>query len=287
MPSIERPQQEAPSEATAAKITRKAALGAQRTSDLGRLRWGLRAGGAILAFIGAAALSLAEVTDIGWRFHVLNGLIFLSIVAMAYAFAAISRRTHVEQEQRYRAQLFTHTVELQDAAMRDELSQLFNRRYFFQRLEEELDRARTLQSHLSVVLLDVDKLKGINDTFGHQVGDMVLANLAQTVAKCTRATDIPARLGGDEFGVIMPETTKRGALALAQRIQRALEASPAYQQDGQSIKVTVSAGVSVFPGGGESVDELMRQADIDTYAAKAARDRGTDIAKPHPSGSSA
>ena len=275
--------QEGPTEATAARNTGEAALDAKRTADLARLRWGLRAGGATIAFVCFASLSVAYVIDIGWGFHILNGLLFLAILALAYAFAAISRRTHVEQEQRHRVQLFTRTVELQDMAMRDELTQLFNRRYFFHRLEQELDQARALQSNLAVVLLDVDKLKDINDTFGHQVGDMVLANLARVLVKCTRTADVPARLAGDEFGVIMPQTGKQGALALGERIQQALEASPAYEQDGRTIKLSVSMGISVFPGGGESVDDLVRRADTCMYAAKAAGHLVTDIEQPAPS----
>ena len=260
--------QEGPTEATAARNTGEAALDAKRTADLARLRWGLRAGGATIAFVCAVSLSVAYVVDIGWGFHILNGLLFFTILALAYAFAAISRRMHVEQEQRYRAQLFTRNVELQDMAMRDELTQLFNRRYFFDRLERELDVARASQGHLAVILLDVDKLKGINDTFGHQVGDMVLANLARLLVKCARTDDVPARLAGDEFGVIMPQTGKQGALALGERIQQSLEASPVYEQDGWSVKLSVSMGISAFPGSGESADELVRRADTCMYAAK-------------------
>ena len=268
---------EAPTEATVAGSTTKVALDAQRAADLARLRWGLRAGGAILGFICAAVLSLAHASGMGWVFHILNGLVFAGIIVIAYALAAVSRGTHVEQEQHYRARLFTRTVELQDMAMRDELTQLFNRRYFFQRLEEELDRVRTRQSCLAVVVLDVDKLKGINDTFGHHVGDAVLVNLARLLVKHTRVTDIPARLGGDEFGVIMLETSKGAALALGERVQQALDASPIYEQDGRSTKLSVSVGVSGFPWSGESVDELLRSADTHMYAAKAAGHRGTDI----------
>jgi len=275
--------QEAPTRATAAKNAADAAFDAKRSAQLARLRWGLRAGGAAIAFACVASLSIAYVADIGWRFHVLNGLLFLAMLALAYSFAATSRRKHVEQEQRYRAQLFIRTVELQDMAMRDELTQLFNRRYFFERLDREVDAARASQGHLAVVLLDVDKLKGINDTFGHHVGDMVLANLARALVKCTRTDDVPGRLGGDEFGVIMPETSKQGALALGERIQQVLEASPVYEEGGRSIKLSVSIGISVFPGGGESADDMVRWADTCMYAAKTAGDLGTDIEQPAPS----
>jgi diguanylate cyclase (GGDEF)-like protein len=86
--------------------------------------------------------------------------------------------------------------------------------------------------------------------------------------KCTRTSDIPARLGGDEFGVIMPETDKDGAFAVANRIQRALEVNPVYEQDGDSLRMSVSLGVSGFPWGGDSVDEIVQWADTHMYAAK-------------------
>jgi len=171
-------------------------------------------------------------------------------------------------ERRYRARLFIRNLELQDMAMRDELTQLFNRRYFFERLRRELDRARSLQSPLAILVLDVDQLKGVNDTYGHKVGDMVLANLAKLLVKCTRTSDIPARLGGDEFGVVMPETDKDGAFAVAKRLQQALDITPVYEQNGDSLKLSVSLGVSGFPWGGDTVDEVVQWADTHVYAAK-------------------
>jgi diguanylate cyclase (GGDEF)-like protein len=261
-------QQETATESNAHAVVRRTERDAGPADNLGRLRWALRACGALFAMIGGAALSAAYVADVGWEFHVINGLVITAIVLMGYSTAAISRRSHVELEQRYRARLFIRNLELQDMAMRDDLTQLFNRRYFFERLRRELDRARSLQSPLAIIVLDVDQLKGVNDTYGHAVGDLVLANLAKLLVKCTRTSDIPARLGGDEFGVIMPETDKDGAFAVANRIQRALEVNPVYEQDGDCLRMSVSLGVSGFPWGGDSVDEIVQWADTHMYAAK-------------------
>jgi diguanylate cyclase (GGDEF)-like protein len=200
----------------------------------------------------------------------------LIIILLAWGFSAVSRRTHVERERRHQAQLFIRTIELQDVAMRDELTQLFNRRYFFERLRQELSQARHLQRPLAICVMDVNGLKGINDAYGHEAGDVALANLARLLVKCTRSQDIPARLGGDEFGVIMTETNKQGAFSLVERIRRDLEASPVYEQNGQLLKITVSVGVAGFPWGGETVNDLMRRADAYMYAAKAARHGETD-----------
>ena len=264
-------QQETASVSGTSTIARRTERDAGPGSDLGRLRWGLRAGGAIFAIIAGVTLSLAHAADVGWEFHAMNGLIFVAIILMAYGLAAISRKSHVELERRYRARLFIRNLELQDMAMRDDLTQLFNRRYFFERLRRELDRARSLQSPLAILVLDVDQLKAVNDSYGHKVGDMVLVNLGKLMVKCTRTSDIPARLGGDEFGVIMPETDKDGAFAVANRLQRALDVNPVYEQDGDSLKMSVSLGVSGFPWGGDNVDELVQWADTHMYAAKTSR----------------
>jgi diguanylate cyclase (GGDEF)-like protein len=261
-------QQETATVSNAHTIARRTERDAGPPDNLRRLRWVLRACGALFAIIAGTSLSVAYVADVGWQFHVINGVVVAATILMAYALAAISRRSHVELERRYRARLFIRNLELQDMAMRDDLTQLFNRRYFFERLRRELDRSRSLQSPLAIIVLDVDQLKGVNDTYGHAVGDLVLANLAKLLVKCTRTSDIPARLGGDEFGVIMPETDKDGAFAVANRIQRALEVNPVYEQDGDSLRMSVSLGVSGFPWGGDSVDEIVQWADTHMYAAK-------------------
>jgi diguanylate cyclase (GGDEF)-like protein len=276
-------EQEAPAEVTASGTAGQADRDTAPPGDLGRLRWGLRVGGTIFAIISAALLSAAYAADVGWKFHVMNGLIFVAVLLMAYALAAISRRTHLEQEQRYPAQPVIDSLELQDTAMRDYLTQLFNRRYFFQRLGREMDRARRLQSPLAILVLDVNHLDAINDAYGHKVGDVALAKLSRLILKCTRTSDIPARLGGDEFGVIMPETDRRGAFVVATRIRRTLEVTPVYEHGGHSLKLTVSLGVSGFPWDGESGDELVRKADACMYVVKAARHGDTDIPSGTPS----
>jgi len=268
-------QQETASVPSADIIARRTERDGAPATDLGRLRWALRIAGAIFALIAGATLSLAHVSDLGWEFHAINGLVFVGVGLMAYALAAISRKSHVQLERRYRARLFIRNLELQDMAMRDDLTQLFNRRYFFERLRRELDRARSLQSPLAILVLDVDRLKSVNDTYGHKAGDIVLINLAKLLVKCTRTSDIPARLGGDEFGVVMPETDKDGAFAVAKRLQRALDVTPVYEQDGDSLKMSVSLGVSGFPWGGDTVDEVVQWADTHMYAAKTSRKNNT------------
>ena len=240
-------------------------------SDLRRLRWLLRIIGLICSVGGAAAVIGAGIALDRILFCIVAAAVFLALFLLNTVLAVISRKAHVDVERRYRARLFIRNLELQDMAMRDDLTQLFNRRYFFERLRRELDRARSLQSPLAILIFDVDHLKAINDTYGHKVGDVALTNLAKLAVGCVRTTDIPARLGGDEFGVIMPETDKDGAFSLAKRLQRALEVTPVYEENGASLTLNISLGVSGFPWGGDNVDEVVQWADTHMYAAKTSK----------------
>ncbi|MGD0205345.1 MAG: GGDEF domain-containing protein [Dehalococcoidia bacterium] len=269
-------QQKAASMPTAYTIAGRAERDGAPVADLGRYRWLMRGVGALMAGVCAAIICVAHAAVSDGEFYLITSIVLPMSLLGLFAIAEHSRKTHVELERRYRARLFIRNLELQDMAMRDDLTQLFNRRYFFERLRRELDRARSLQSPLAILVLDVDQLKGVNDAHGHKAGDMALLNLAKLLVKCTRTHDIPARLGGDEFGVIMPETDKDGAFAVAKRLQRALDVTPVYQQDGDSLKISVSLGVSGFPWGGDSVDEVVQWADTHVYAAKTSRKNNPD-----------
>jgi diguanylate cyclase (GGDEF)-like protein len=164
-----------------------------------------------------------------------------------------------------------HSAELRQVATHDELTQLFNRRYFFQQMEKQLKAARRSGRPLGLLIMDVDNLKPINDTYGHNVGDAVLANLAKLLANRVRTEDIPARIGGDEFAVLMPNTHKRGCLATATRLERALQAKPIYKAGGLELQLSVSCGVAGYPWGGENVAEIVQWADANMYGVKATR----------------
>jgi diguanylate cyclase (GGDEF)-like protein len=164
-----------------------------------------------------------------------------------------------------------HSMELRQVATHDELTQLFNRRHFFEQLEKELKAARRSRRPLGLLILDVDSLKLINDTYGHNVGDAVLANLAKLLANRVRADDIPARIGGDEFAVLMPDTDKRGALATATRLQKALQTKPIYEDKGLELHLSVSCGVAGHPWSGKELAEIVQQADANMYGVKAVR----------------
>jgi diguanylate cyclase (GGDEF)-like protein len=167
-----------------------------------------------------------------------------------------------------------HSTELHQMATRDELTKLFNRRDFFANLEKELRAAWRSRRPLGLLILDVDNLKLINDTYGHNVGDAVLANLGKLLARRVRADDMPARIGGDEFAVLMPDTDKRRASAVAARLEKALQRKPIYEAEGLELRLSVSCGVAGYPWSGEDVAEIVQAADADMYAVKATRKAG-------------
>ncbi len=196
---------------------------------------------------------------------------FAALEILGFASAYVSRRRLEESQRRYQARLFIRNLELQDMAMRDDLTQLFNRRYFYNRLERELEQARNFQRPLAVVVLDVDRLKVVNDTYGHKAGDLLLATLGGLLVQHTRTCDLPARIGGDEFGIVMPETNKSAAFAVASRLQRSLESASVFEENGKRLKLKISLGVSGYPWGGDDVDAIVQWADTYMYAAKTVR----------------
>jgi diguanylate cyclase (GGDEF)-like protein len=163
-------------------------------------------------------------------------------------------------------------------ATHDELTQLFSRRHFFERLEKEFKAARRSKRSLGLLILDVDSLKLINDTYGHNVGDAVLANLGKLLANRVRAEDTPARIGGDEFAVLMPNTNKRRASAVAARLEKAVQTKPIYKSDGLELTLTVSCGVAGYPWSGEDVTEVLQWADANMYRVKAMRKGRAQVA---------
>jgi diguanylate cyclase (GGDEF)-like protein len=164
--------------------------------------------------------------------------------------------------------------ELEQLLMVDEKTGLYNFREFRRRLREEWARASRYDHPLSLVFLDIDDFKKLNDTLGHPAGDRVLAEFATLVAGGARANDFAARYGGEEFSIILPHTDALMAARVAERIRRAV-AEFVFDEDEQPTRITVSAGVATYPStpGVDSVDELVRAADVALYQAK---DQGKD-----------
>lgn len=158
-------------------------------------------------------------------------------------------------------------MELQEQAIRDALTGLYNRRYINEALERELARAEREHRPISFVMLDIDHFKNINDTFGHNVGDAVLQNLATQLLSQSRINDVVCRYGGDEFLVILPNVTAEIALKMTERWRKIFLESEALVEY-LDIQITVSCGISQYPLHGTTTEELISAADKALYQAK-------------------
>jgi diguanylate cyclase (GGDEF)-like protein len=160
-------------------------------------------------------------------------------------------------------------AQLREQAIRDPLTQLFNRRYLQETLERELASAKREGYALAVILLDIDHFKQINDAHGHHAGDLMLQALADLLRNNTRQMDVACRYGGEEFVVIMPGAPRDAAYVRVEQLRVAFERLRV--QDGTlALQATISLGIAVFPQHGATSDELLRAADDALYAAKAA-----------------
>ncbi len=159
--------------------------------------------------------------------------------------------------------------EAQRLAITDPLTQLFNRRYFFQIASLEFRRAVRHRTPLSVLMVDIDRFKRVNDTYGHQTGDVALQKVAAACKRSTREIDILARYGGEEFIVLLPDTDADGATRVAHRLHKTVGAQP-LQANGYEIPVTVSVGGAMMTGDMTELDTLIGRADQALYQAKQA-----------------
>ncbi len=163
------------------------------------------------------------------------------------------------------ARLFSKVEEM---ALRDTLTGLYNRRYFLQILDYELNRAKRYRQPLSLVFMDLDHFKEINDTFGHSVGDQFLKQTSQKLFSLFRTTDLLARYAGDEFVAILPATPPDGAMILAKRIQEAMSQYQVMVR-GKTLQVSVSVGVDTFENEeGVGIATFIDRADKAMYEAK-------------------
>ncbi|MTI46299.1 histidine kinase N-terminal 7TM domain-containing diguanylate cyclase [Sporosalibacterium faouarense] len=157
---------------------------------------------------------------------------------------------------------------LKEYAEIDELTGIFNRRKWTEMAENEMKRANRYKKTFSIMLIDIDYFKRVNDTMGHEIGDKVLANITNTISNVLRSSDIFGRLGGEEFAIIFPETNKEEVSKISERLLEEIS-NNIMVFEAKKFTVTISAGVSVCENGSNiSLEELLRKADEGLYKAK-------------------
>lgn len=176
------------------------------------------------------------------------------------------------------ARLYTRTREL---SVKDELTGINNRRHFQNMLQMEWKRALRFHRDLSLIMIDVDHFKLYNDTFGHIQGDQVLRQIGALLRKNLREVDTVARFGGEEFVLLLPDTDKRGAIAVAEKIRMLVEDHEFLTEDRKDTRsITISAGIASYPSDVEEMDDLIDHADIALYRAKESGRNQTHCFKP-------
>jgi diguanylate cyclase (GGDEF)-like protein len=152
-------------------------------------------------------------------------------------------------------------------AQTDALTNVANRRALDERLDDEVDHARRLGTHVGFLIADIDNFKSINDRYGHQIGDEVLRAVAQVFADAVRELDLPGRYGGEEIAVVLPGTNLAGSRNTAERIRKLVDDLRVTSPEGEFVRVTASFGAACFPTHG-TVEELVAAADASLYEAK-------------------
>jgi diguanylate cyclase (GGDEF)-like protein len=160
----------------------------------------------------------------------------------------------------------------------DELTGLYNDRHFHTLLEYEIERARRSDTELSLVFIDLDHFKQVNDTFGHLTGSRLLKEVGQVIRKKTRKINHPARYGGDEFVILLPGTDQEGALGMVNNLRQNLQDEDFRADDGTPLKVTASFGIATYPAHASTKEELLRLADEAMYEVKKSTRDGVKVA---------
>ena len=191
--------------------------------------------------------------------NIAAGVVVLGLLLMHWLPKAITERFRSEQD---RADLLMLATE-------DALTGIFNRRHFETAGRAEWARFQRYGRPLSLLILDIDNFKAINDRFGHAAGDLILKSIAQSCQAVRRPTDVVARIGGEEFAILLPETDEASAVLVAERLRKQI-ASVAHTLGGKEVRVTVSVGVAGGTLSMSSLEAMQRRADEALYTAKAA-----------------
>jgi diguanylate cyclase (GGDEF)-like protein len=197
--------------------------------------------------------------------------VVVALAFLTHLFLYLAERRMRRDQYRMQNMWMARRAELQELAGRDELTQLQNRRFFYEEMTRELEVANRFKRPLSLLMMDVDDLKLINDEFGHQIGDVCLRAFGRVMNACAGERNITARIGGDEFAVIMPGADRKEADKLAWQIWEALAKEAICETENASIFLGVSIGTGGYPWGGNTLDEIVHWADTKLYANKLER----------------
>lgn len=185
----------------------------------------------------------------------------------ARIYACLRTKALQDKLRRKNQQLEDLLSKVEVLAITDPLTELFNRRHFEAVIEKEFERTKRYQHHSSCLMIDIDRFKLINDTYGHRIGDQVLQNLAQLLKNCVRRVDTVARWGGEEFIILLPETNKEAALQVASRI---LISVSDYKFPSLHDQLTISIGIASIPEKTiDNSEQFINASDQSLYEAKA------------------
>ncbi|HWW62272.1 MAG TPA: GGDEF domain-containing protein, partial [Thermoanaerobaculia bacterium] len=179
------------------------------------------------------------------------------------------------------AQVLSNIYQLtrsRDLAMRDDLTKAFNRRFFESYLDEEIERSRRYGTLSSIIFLDLDDLKMVNNLYGHLSGSRTLQETAKRILGAVRGIDKVVRFGGDEFCIILPQTDEEQALAVANRVRRAISSSPLHIDQNVEVSITASFGIATYPTHGVTKEGLIREADAAMYRVKSTTKNAVGVA---------
>lgn len=181
------------------------------------------------------------------------------------------------------AQVLSNIYQLtrsRDLAMRDDLTKAYNRRFFETHLDEEIERSRRYGTLFSIIFLDLDDLKMVNNLYGHLCGSRTLQEVAKRILGAVRGIDKVVRFGGDEFCVILPQTDQDQAVAVASRVARAVSANPLQIDPEIEVSITASFGIATYPTHAITKEGLIRQADAAMYRVKSSTKNAVGVAIP-------
>jgi diguanylate cyclase (GGDEF)-like protein len=228
-----------------------------------RVLWLMLLALTVFFVLGYAAYGIIFLRDSGQSLDLIVPSIFFSGSIFVLLSSFLSLRTAIDVRK---------IIDLEHESVTDPLTGIFNRRYLERRLQEEFSRAKRFQLPLSILLVDLDNFKRVNDTYGHLAGDSALVSFTQLISQAIRPTDVVARWGGDEFMIVATNTPDRDAYQLAELIRASAESNVLEMVGSDkrifTVQVSVSIGVSCYCDRFESLAEFVESVDQMMYSAK-------------------